>query len=174
DGHAEPVHHLRDRVATLVDAQAGTADTLDALDHRAAGVVLQRNLELALGAFALDREAVDVALVLQDLGNRDFQLRRRHHDDRLLDHLRVADARQHVGDGITHAHCVSPSGRPGLPAGLDHARYVALEGELADLAAAEAELAERAARTTGQLAAIAQPGRVGIARQLLQLQAGQI
>jgi hypothetical protein len=46
DGHAQAVHDLRNGVAALVDAQAGAADTLDALDDRAPGVVLQRDLEL--------------------------------------------------------------------------------------------------------------------------------
>src|SRR4051812_35601101 len=104
DGDAQAVHDLRDRVAALVDAQAGAADALDALDDGPAGVVLQRDLELALRAVGAHREAVDVALVLQHLRDRDLQLRRRHRDDRLLDELRIADARQHVGDGITHAH----------------------------------------------------------------------
>src|SRR5215510_13162555 len=66
-GHAEAVHHLRDRIAALVDAQPGTADALDALDHGTPGVVLQRDLELVPAGVALDREAVDVALVLQHL-----------------------------------------------------------------------------------------------------------
>src|SRR6476661_3658184 len=108
DGDAETVLHLRDRVATLVDAQAGTADALDALDHRAAGVVLQRDLELALVAVLLDLEAVDVALVLQDLGDRDLEVGSGHGHRRLGHHLRIADAGQQVGDGITHAHvCLS-------------------------------------------------------------------
>src|SRR5574337_138831 len=55
------------------------------------------------------------------------------------------------------------------PAGLDDARNVALEGEIADLAAPQAEHAECAARSAGQLAAVAQPRRIGVARQLLQL-----
>src|SRR4051812_20737986 len=67
DGDAQAVLHLRDRVAALVDAQAGAAHALDALDHRTPGVVLQRDFEFALVAVLLDLEAVDVALVLQDL-----------------------------------------------------------------------------------------------------------
>jgi hypothetical protein len=57
-----------------------------------------------LALLADDGEALDVALVLQDLGDRHLQLGRRHHDAGLLDHLRVADAGQHIGDRITHAH----------------------------------------------------------------------
>src|SRR5450432_2546803 len=104
DGDAAAVHDARDVVPALVDPQARTADALDLLDHGMAGVVLQRDLELGLGTLALDPEAVDVALVLQDLGNRHLQLRRRHRDARLFHHLRVADAGQHIGDRITHAH----------------------------------------------------------------------
>src|SRR5262245_5514769 len=104
DRHAEAVHHLRDRVTALVDTQARAADALDALDHRPAGVVLQRDLELVLAGIALDGEAVDVALVLQHLRDRHLQLGRRHRHHGLLDALRIADARQHVGDRVTHAH----------------------------------------------------------------------
>src|SRR5262245_39018091 len=42
DRDAEAVHHLGDVVRPAVDAQAGTAHALDALDHRVAGVVLER------------------------------------------------------------------------------------------------------------------------------------
>src|SRR5574337_518861 len=78
DRHAEAVLHLRNRVAALVDAQPRAADALDALDHRPAGVVLERDLEFGLRTLAPDREPVDVALVLQDLGDRDLHLRRGH------------------------------------------------------------------------------------------------
>src|SRR4051812_27143571 len=108
DRDAHPVLHLGDVVAALVDAQAGAAHALDALDHRAAGVVLERDLELALVAVLLDLEAVDVALVLKDLGDRDLDVRSRHAHGGLGHHLRVADAGQQVGNGITHAHGISP------------------------------------------------------------------
>src|SRR5205085_12087027 len=58
-----------------------------------------------------------------------------------------------------------------LPAGLDHAGDVAAEGELADLVAGQAELAERAARAAGDAAAVALAGGVRVAGQLLQPQA---
>src|SRR3569832_1734881 len=108
DGDAEAGLHLRDVVAALVDAQAGPAHALDALDDRAAGVVLERDFKFALVAVLLDLEAVDVALVLQDLGDRDLDVRGRHADRGLRHHLRIADARQQVGNGITHAHGISP------------------------------------------------------------------
>src|SRR5690349_13641077 len=68
----------------------------------------------------------------------------------------------------------SPSLLAGSPAGLDDAGDVALKGELADLVAREAEHPERAARAAGDAAAVAQPRRVRVARQLLQLQAGGV
>src|ERR1700744_3510087 len=102
----QAVHDRRDRVTAAIDAQAGTAHALDALDDGTTCVVLQRDLELALDAFGLDRERVDIALILQNLGDCHLELRRRHADDRLLNALGVANAGQHVGDRITHAHAV--------------------------------------------------------------------
>src|SRR5574343_1697430 len=51
DRHTQAIHDLRDVVAALVDAQAGTAHALDTLDHRATGVVLQRNFQLGASGF---------------------------------------------------------------------------------------------------------------------------
>src|SRR5687767_1993823 len=56
-----------------------------------------------------------------------------------------------------------------LPTCLDDAGHLALERQVAQLVAAEAELAVHAARPPGERAAVAQPDRRGIARQLLQL-----
>src|SRR5690349_8849823 len=55
------------------------------------------------------------------------------------------------------------------PARLDDAGYLAAQRQLAQLVAAEAELAIDAARTPGQRAAVADTHRRRIARQLLQL-----
>src|ERR1700712_824902 len=106
DRHAEAVHDGRDGITAAIDAQAGTAHALDAFDDGTTCVVLQRDLEFRLHAFGLDGEAVDIALVLQNLGDSHLELRRRHADNRLLNALGVADAGQHVGDRITHAHAV--------------------------------------------------------------------
>src|SRR5580692_1978178 len=56
-----------------------------------------------------------------------------------------------------------------LPACLGQAGNFAAHRNVAQLVAAQAEFAVRAARTPGQLASVAQPRRAGIARQLLQL-----
>src|SRR5688572_11089330 len=108
DRHAQAVLDLGNGASTLVHAQAGAAHALDALDDRTAGVVLQGDFKFAFAGFGLDLEAVDVALVLQDLGNGHLHLGRRNRHRGLGHHLRVADAGQQVGDGITHAHiCLS-------------------------------------------------------------------
>src|SRR5690349_9074907 len=139
DRDAEAVHHARNVVFALVDPQSGLRDALDALDDRLPRVVAERDLELRLARFlAGDLEALDVALVLQNAGDRDFDLRRRHHDHGALRHLRVADARQHVGDGITHAHALL------LPAGFHDAGNFAAHRVFAQLVAPESELAVHA------------------------------
>src|SRR5260221_512549 len=151
DRHAQPVHHARDVIPALVDAQPRLRDALDALDHRPAGVVLEADGELFLvaavftigAAFVTDGEVLDVALVLQHLGDGALQSRSGHRDLRVADQLRIADAGQHVGDRVMHAHIASP-----LPARFDDAGHFALEREVAQLVAAQTEHAVDAARPT--------------------------
>src|SRR4030095_4758572 len=59
--------------------------------------------------------------------------------------------------------------RASLPARLDDARHFAAHRELTQLGSAQAELAIPAAWPPGGRAAVAQPHRGGLARQLLQL-----
>src|SRR5439155_16932645 len=80
---------------------------LDLLDDRAPRVILQGDLQLRPGCLADHGEPLDIPLVLQHLGDGHLDLGRRHLHGGLLRKLRVADARQHVGDRISHAH-VSP------------------------------------------------------------------
>src|SRR3954453_7450541 len=69
--------------------------------------------------------------------------------------------------------CFAPrSSATCLPARLDHTRDLATHCVLTQLVASEAELAEHAARTSRQAAAVAQPYRTCIARKLLQLEPG--
>src|SRR5688572_33199112 len=56
-----------------------------------------------------------------------------------------------------------------LPARLDDAGHFALERQVAQLVAAQSELAVDPARAPGQRTTVAQPDRRGVARQLLQL-----
>src|SRR5450432_3225500 len=57
-----------------------------------------------------------------------------------------------------------------LPARLGDARHVAAHRDFAQLVAPQTELAISAARAAGEFAAVAQPRRIGVARQLLKLQ----
>src|SRR3546814_18719809 len=61
-----------------------------------------------------------------------------------------------------------------LPAGFSHARHFATQRHFAQLVTSQTELAVNATRTTGNAAAVTLKGRVGITRQLLQLQASLI
>src|SRR5205823_8882209 len=108
DGDAQSVHHARDLVLSLVNAQPRLGYSLDFLDDRTTCVILQRDLQLWPAFLADDGEALDIALVLQHFGDRHLDLGRRHLHGRLLRELRIPDARQHVGNRISHAH-VSPA-----------------------------------------------------------------
>src|SRR6266496_106882 len=138
DRDAEPVHHPRNVVLALVDAQPRLRHALDPFDHRPAGVVLERDLEHGLHFVSRDLEAVDVAFVLQYLRDGQLDLGRRHRDDGLLDHLRVADARQHVGDRISHAHAspryeLHAAGAHEVPFARDAGEGIGVRGLLDDI-----------------------------------------
>src|SRR5688500_701089 len=95
DRHAKAVHDARNVVAAAVHAQARLRHALQALDHRPAGVVLEADAQLFLGAVVAaavaDGEILDVALVLQHLRDRALQLRRRHRYLRVAHQLGIAD-----------------------------------------------------------------------------------
>src|SRR5262245_3043819 len=121
DRDAEPVHHARDVVASLVDAQPRLRHALETLDHRPAGVVLEADSELFLRAavfvaliagFVADGEVLDVALVLQYLCDRGLQLGGRHRHFRVPNQLGIADADQHVRDRVAHAHALLLTSSP--------------------------------------------------------------
>src|SRR5512134_2988434 len=92
DRHAQAVHDARDVVPALVDAQAGLGHALDALNHRFAGVVLQADAQLLVRAVVADREVLDVALVLQHLGDGNLEPGTGHRRLRVPHHLGIADA----------------------------------------------------------------------------------
>src|SRR5262245_44454232 len=87
-----------------------------------------------------------------------------HRDLRLVPHLRVADARDHVADRIVDCH------RALLPARLHEARNQALRSEVAQCDTAQAMLAVVGTRAPAELAAVAYARLRRIARQLRQLQ----
>src|SRR5690606_998426 len=104
DRHAQAVHDPGDVVAAAIHAQPRLRHALQALDHRLARVVLEADAQLLLRAFLPHREVLDVALVLEDLGDGGLQPGGRHRHFRMAHHLGIADTHQHVGDRIGHAH----------------------------------------------------------------------
>src|SRR5918994_6048652 len=100
DGHTEAAEDAGHAGGVAVDPQAGRGDPLDARDRAiTVGRVLHADREDLADALRGRRDLVrhDVALLLEDLGERDLLLGRRHLD--LVVHRRVgvADTGQHVG-----------------------------------------------------------------------------
>src|SRR3954452_13520043 len=101
DGGAEPAEHLRQAVVLGVDAPARLGDPLQALDDPLAAVrVLQGDGGRLERAVLRHAPALDVALLLQQPRDLDLQLRGGQSDLLVPGEVRVADARQEVGDGI--------------------------------------------------------------------------
>src|SRR5262245_55596202 len=131
---------------------------------------------LALEIFKLDanallagelffRIAADVALALEHIEHPHAQLRRRSQDRVLPGLLAVADAGEHITQRIGHCHSCKP-----LPARLGDTGDQALIGQLPEHDPRQAELAIISARPAGQLATVANPRRVPVARHFGQLQ----
>ena len=122
-----------------------------------------------LGRFLVDElEALDVALVFENAGDLDLELRGGHIDSGMLRNDGIPKAREHIGNRVCHVSSLSRSQLAlsrlarglltsgslysALPAALRHARDVALQRQLAEAEAAQRELAQvraRAGRTDG-------------------------
>src|SRR3546814_14569763 len=87
-------------------------------------------------------------------------------DAALLRRLAVADAGEHITQAIGHCHLVSP-----LPARFHNAGDQALVGQIAELDTAQPEFTVISARTPGQLAPVADAGRVAVAGDFRHLEA---
>src|SRR5579864_5923683 len=112
DHRAHAAEDLRQLVLAAVNAQARTADTLEAVDDRAAFEILQPNRESRLAAIGIEAEVADVALLLQHLDDGGLQARGGELHFVLARGLAVANARQQVGNGIGHAHAASLTSWP--------------------------------------------------------------
>jgi hypothetical protein len=110
DGGAEAAEHLRQAVVLGVDAPARLGDPLQALDDPLAAVrVLEDDREAQELAVLDDVPALDVALLLEQLRDLDLELRGRQRDLLVPGEVRVADARQEVGDGIGDRRAITNS-----------------------------------------------------------------
>src|SRR5581483_479377 len=107
DGDAEPLLDTGQFVFARVITPARRAAAFQALDHRTPFVILELHLEnpFDIAAFA---EILDVAFVLQHLGDGALHARSRNAHRHLLGHLAVTDTREHIGDRIGHHLTASP------------------------------------------------------------------
>ena len=113
-----------------VAPEAGRRDAPQLADHRLLVVVLQVQPQHAVRAVIEELVVRDVVVLPQDPGDFDLQLRHRHVHAPVPRRAGVADARQHIGDGISHTHSFVPltswpCARPGfLPSAPAHgSRY---------------------------------------------------
>src|SRR5690625_2217991 len=109
DGDAQAVEDLRQVALAAVLAQARAREALHVLDDGLAFVVLELDLELALGAVLDHAEVGDVPFILQHAGDGRLHAGRGHLHRRLANCGGIAHAHQHVGDGISHAHDCFPA-----------------------------------------------------------------
>src|SRR6266446_7664071 len=101
DGDAETAEHPRDLGLARVHTQTGAADPLHTGDDPGAvRAGLEDDTHRLGGAVRLDVIARDVTLVLEDTCDLELQTRGRDLDLGMAGRVGVADARQHVGDGV--------------------------------------------------------------------------
>src|SRR5690606_3269878 len=150
DRDSEPALHFRQLVLPPVHAQARPAHAANRLDHRAILVILQTNGQHGLAVVVFHRVSGDIALGLENPADLDLLLRRRQRHGLLARRLAVADARQEIGDRISHAHRRSPTS----PARLRKPGDLAAHRRLAQLVARETEAPEVPVRPAADRTAV--------------------
>src|SRR3990170_909330 len=148
DRRPHSAENAREPLLARVDPPAGLRDPLQVGDDPLA---IPAELELddkRIEALALPDEVVlDVALLLEEAGDLDLQLRAGHLARLVESAVRVPDPRQHVGDRVSkHRRCSSPRA-------LRHARDDAGVREVPQADPAEAELAVDRTRAPAAVAA---------------------
>src|SRR5205085_8799106 len=104
DGDAEAVPDPRQVLAARIDAAAGLGDAADVLDGRAALEIFKLDAQALVVAQRLFDVAADIAFPLQHVEDAGAQLGRRAHHGVLARLLAVADAGEHVTQGIGQWH----------------------------------------------------------------------
>src|SRR4051812_36743536 len=105
DRDAEPVIDARQRLDRGIDTPARLRHAGDLADHRRAFEIFELDFELVASVLVRDRGVTaDIAFALEHFEDALAQLRAGHRDFRLVAHLRVADAGNHVADWIVHSH----------------------------------------------------------------------
>jgi hypothetical protein len=138
-----------------IHAAARRADPFDTLDDVLAVravLELQAQVALRLGGHLLP--VPDVTFALEHVGQPPLHFRRGNIDVRPLHTNGVADAGQHIGNGVSHHIRRFP-----LPTGFPDAGDQSLVGQLAKANPADAELAIHGPRSPAHLAAALRPSR---------------
>src|SRR5699024_2625825 len=105
DSDAQAAQYAGQLVRAGIDAETGLADTTQAGENLLlAGVVLQGDTDDTLGAVVDELEALDIALVQQDLSNALLHVGSRNVDGFMLGVVRVADAGEHIRNRIGDMH----------------------------------------------------------------------
>src|SRR5687767_6669301 len=109
DRHAQAIADARDLRDSDVLAETGCRDALHLADDGLPALrVLEYDAKRLAAALLLESPVIlNEVVVLQDSGDLDFHLGSRHVDTAMLRSAGVADASQHVGDRISHAHLIS-------------------------------------------------------------------
>ena len=109
DGDAQTAQDAGELVSPGIDAQAGLRHAAQAGDGLfLAGEVFQGDADDALGAVVDELIALDVAFVQKDLGDGLLHFGRGHVHGLMLGRTGVADAGQHICDGVGDLHLGFP------------------------------------------------------------------
>src|SRR4051812_34268525 len=104
DGDSEAVAHPRQVLRARIDPAAGLGHSRDVLDGRTALEIFEFDAQALRRPERLFGIAADIALALEHIENSRAQLRRRAHHAILARLLAVADAGEHVTQGIGQWH----------------------------------------------------------------------
>ena len=105
DSDTEALEDLGKLVCSGVNTEAGLRDTAKTLDGLLlAGEILEGDADDALGAVVDNLEALDLAFIEKDLSNCLLHLRCGDIDSFMLRYTGVADAGQHICNGVCDLH----------------------------------------------------------------------
>ena len=87
-----------------MDTAGGLADTLQTGDDRLAAIIFDFDSESALGAFSGNSKITDVTFFFENGSNSSLLIGRGHDNFFQPGASGIADAGEHIGDGILHTH----------------------------------------------------------------------
>ena len=108
DGNTEATEHAGQFICADVNAETGLADTAKAGDDLVLAIVLQGDVDRALGTIVNDLIALDVALVQQNLSDALLHVGSGDIHSVMTGTVCVADAGEHIRNGVSDMHSVNP------------------------------------------------------------------